>query len=83
MVFVVVWSVLVVAALIATLQSLHRNDFDGLNNIFQIPFALPWFLLPIPAFTHSHVTDAWVTAGMGLVNGVVITAWLTRRHRRP
>jgi hypothetical protein len=58
--FVVVWSLAVAGALQTTLQSLRAEDFDGLNNMFQIPFALPWFLLPLPAVTGwSYETDAW------------------------
>ncbi len=31
------WIALVVGALVLTLQALQRTDFDGLNNILQIP----------------------------------------------
>jgi len=60
------WSLAVAGALAVTLDSLATEDIDGLNNILQIPFALPWFLLPLPGLTGwSNETDAWVTAGMG------------------
>lgn len=80
--FLAVWSVLVIVALANTLASLKSSDFDGLNNLFQIPFALPWFLLPLPALTGwSHETDAWVVAGMGLLNGVLLAHWINRGLR--
>ena len=69
----------VAVALAGTLQSLSQSEFDGLNNLFQIPFALPWFLLPIPAFTHNHVTDAWIDAGWGCLNADLIYCWTARR----
>jgi hypothetical protein len=74
-----VWVVAVAVALLVTLRSLHRDDFDGLNNLFQIPFAMPWFLVPLPRlFGSSHETDAWVTAAMGWMNGVILYALLRR-----
>jgi hypothetical protein len=81
-----VWLVAVTVALIVTLDSLREDDFDGLNNMLQIPFALPWFLLPVPAITGvGHIGDAWVTAGMGWLNGVLILfflpEWVRRRGR--
>jgi hypothetical protein len=69
----------VAVALTATLQSLSQHDFDGLNNMLQIPFALPWFLLPIG--TSDYVWNAWVTAGMGWANAIVVYLWLARRRR--
>jgi hypothetical protein len=78
--FVVVWSLAVAGALQTTLQSLRTEDFDGLNNMFQIPFALPWFLLPLPAVTGwSYETDAWVVAGMGWFNGLILGTWIAHR----
>jgi hypothetical protein len=81
-----VWSLLVGGALFATLHSLRAEPFDGLNNLFQIPFALPWFLIPIGGIW-SHETDAWIAAGMGWFNGLLILmflpAWLSRRRERP
>lgn len=73
------WIVGVGVGLVSTLDSLSHDDFDGLNNMFQIPFALPWFLLPIAALTNSHLTDAWITAGMGLVNAVIVYRWIQRK----
>jgi hypothetical protein len=62
--------------------ALRAEPFDGLNNLFQIPFALPWFLIPIGGIW-SHETDAWIAAGMGWFNGLLILmflpAWLSRR----
>lgn len=65
-------------ALVVTLHSLRTEDFDGLNNLFQIPFALPWFLIPIGGIW-SHETDAWVAAGMGWFNGLLILTLLPAR----
>ncbi len=58
-----VYATLVVVALIVTLRSLSTEDFDGLNNMLQIPLALPWWVV-VPAPT-SHKADALVTAGLG------------------
>jgi hypothetical protein len=78
----ITWAIAVAAALTATLGSLSTDDFDGLNNIFQIPFALPWFLIPIGGIWSDEV-DAWVVAGMGWGNAVILllflSPWLDRR----
>ena len=77
------WAAGTAGALALTLQSLAEEPFDGLNNIVQIPFALPWFLLPLPAvFGWSYETDAWVTAVMGWANAVLLYLLLLRRVRR-
>jgi hypothetical protein len=81
--FLAVWSSLVAGAFVVTLRSLNGTDFDGLNNFWQIPLALPWFMLPIGMLTRSHQTDAWIAAGMGWANGVIIAAWIRRRYRHP
>lgn len=82
LVFLTMWSVAVAGALAVTLHSLNTDDFDGLNNLLQIPLALPWFLLPLPALTGwSHEVDAWAVAAMGWANGLLIAAWLRRRAR--
>lgn len=39
------WLGCVAGALAVTLRSLATDDNDGLNYLFQIPFALPWALL--------------------------------------
>ena len=70
-----------IGALVVTLDSLQSDNFDGLNNILQIPFALPWFLIPIGIVTNNHVVDAWVTAAMGLLNAALIYWWWA--HRQP
>jgi hypothetical protein len=54
---------------------LETDDFDGLNNLFEIPFALPWFLLPIGGIW-SHQIDAWIAAGMGWLNALLILLFL-------
>lgn len=74
-----VWAIGTVLALVATLQSLAHTDFDGLNNAFQIPFAMPWFLLPIGGT--DHVVNAWVAAAFGLANSGFIFLWLALRQR--
>lgn len=73
-----VWAAGTIAALIVTLSSLHTNDFDGLNNITQLPFALPWLLFPTAIWT-SHYQDAWVLAAEGLLNAGILHIWLRRR----
>ena len=75
-----VWTALVVGALVSTLQSLRTEDFDGLNNLLQIPLALPWFLI-MPA-VGSNVVDAWVVAGLGMVNGAFLVILVTLAQRR-
>ncbi len=67
----VLWAVAVGLALARTLDSLRTDDFDGLNNMLQIPLALPWVLVPIGGIW-SHETDAWVVAGMGWLNAVLL-----------
>ncbi len=47
-------------ALVSTLSSLAEHDVDGLNNIWQFPFASPWILRPIEP--SSHVLNVWVAA---------------------
>lgn len=77
-----IWMLAVGAALISTLDSYRTDDFDGLNNIFQIPFALPWFLIPIGGIWSNEV-DAWIAAGMGWLNGLVILFFLPGWRARP
>jgi hypothetical protein len=70
----VAWVALVAVGLLSTLHSLRHDDFDGLNNLLQIPFALPWFLIPIA--TSDHVRNAWMDAGFGLLNaGLLFHLW--------
>lgn len=83
LVFLAGWSLAVTGALAAMLHSLATDDFDGLNNIWQIPFALPWFLVPLPAITSwSYEADAWAVAVMGWMNGFLLAAWIRRCRRR-
>jgi hypothetical protein len=52
--------------------------------MLQIPFALPWFLLPIGGIWSPEV-DAWITAAMGWFNALLILLFLPewrRRHSR-
>ena len=65
-------------ALWTTLDSLSTSDFDGLNNMLQIPFALPWFVIPIGGIW-SHEVDAWVAAGYGWLNALILYGWIARR----
>ena len=83
-----VWTALVAAALLVTLDSLRTDDFDGLNFIFQIPFALPWLLIPIGigfpiGGIGSHETDAWIFAGFGWLNGFLLLLFLEHWLRLP
>ena len=79
LVFLATWSLMVASALAATLSSLRTSDFDGLNNVLQLPLALPWALIPTPARTGwTHTTDAWACALMGLANGMIIAAMMER-----
>lgn len=78
----VLWALATIGALLITLASLEQDDYDGLNNIFQIPLALPWFLLPTAALL-NHLQDAWVAFGEGLLNAVLLHVWLRRRTSRP
>jgi len=71
-----VYAGLVVVALIVTLRSLSKDDFDGLNNLLQIPLALPWWVI-VPAPT-NHKVDAFVTAGLGLLNSGLLYVLLRR-----
>ncbi len=80
MVLALAWAALVVGALVATLQSLRTDDFDGLNNLLQIPLALPWFLV-VPS-VGSHVADAWIAAGLGMVNAVLLFVLVSKGQRR-
>ena len=75
-----IWALLAGGALLVTLGSLNEDGFDGLNNMLQVPFALPWWLI-VPAPT-SHVGDAWLTFGLGVGNAVLVGAVVTRLRRR-
>ncbi|MCZ7525160.1 MAG: hypothetical protein M5U14_01450 [Acidimicrobiia bacterium] len=72
------WLAATAGALLVTLSSLAQDDFDGLNNIFQLPLAFPWVLLPIG--TSNHHLNAWIDAGLGVVNAVLLHFWLRRRR---
>lgn len=79
------WVLLVTIGLVTTLQSLSDDGFDGLNNMLQVLFALPWWLV-VPA-PWSHTVDAWVTAGLGVVNAglvfVLVSRWDAQRGETP
>lgn len=76
-----VYAALVLVALVVTLRSLSKDDFDGLNNMLQIPLALPWWVIvPAPV---SHRADAFVTAGLGLLNSGLLYLLLRRVLARP
>ena len=80
MVLALAWAALVVGGLVTTLESLRTDDFDGLNNMLQIPLALPWFLV-VPS-VGSHTADAWIAAGLGMVNAVLLFVLVSRAQRR-
>lgn len=77
----------VLVALLLTLDSLRQDDFDGLNNVLQLPFALPWILLaPMVGLSvgNDHVLNAYVDAGVGLFNGALLymgMRWFQRWER--
>lgn len=76
----VTWPALCVLAFVVTYISLQHDDFDGLNNMFQVPLALPWFFL---GGSSSHEVNAWVDLGFGLLNVAIFDAvWLYRSRRR-
>jgi hypothetical protein len=79
-----VWVLCVVGALVVTLRSFEHSDFDGLNNMFQIPLAVPWFFLPVilPIDTSDSVRNAWMDAGFGLVNAAILYALIARTRPR-
>ena len=75
------WALCTIGALLITLPSVQPGqDFDGMNNLFQIPFSLPWILLPIG--TDNHQFDAFLAAGMGFVNSGLILRRSLQRARR-
>jgi hypothetical protein len=69
------WLIGTGVALAVTLRSLATQDYDGLNNLFQWPFGLPWMLLPMFSGS-SNVAYAWLSAACGVVNAILIYAWL-------
>lgn len=75
------WAVGTLVALAATLPTLGRGDFGGLNNVPQIPFAFPWLL--VFGITGDERGDPWVLAALGLVNACLIYLFVLWRtvHR--
>jgi hypothetical protein len=75
------WAAAVVYALAVTLRSLAGEDFDGLNNLAQLPLSLPWAFM-VPRGT-DHVANAWLDAGFGLANAALLytalRSWSTDR----
>lgn len=65
-----IWMAGVIIALALTLQPLSKDEFDGLNNLLQLPLALPWGVL-VPA-NPSHAVQAWIDAGWGTLNGALL-----------
>lgn len=43
-----------------------------------MPLSLPWFLLPVGRLM-SHEGDAWMLAGFGWLNAVLIHQYVRRR----
>jgi hypothetical protein len=75
-----VYLLLVVLALLNTLRSLRSEEFDGLNNFLQVPLAMPWFLLIRTGTNRSF--NAFVDAGLGMVNASLLYAFLRLREAR-
>jgi peptidoglycan/LPS O-acetylase OafA/YrhL len=71
---------LVLLALLLTLNSLDTTDSSGLNNLFQVPLALPWWII-VPA-PESHVADAWLTAALGGLNACIVFLAIRALMRR-
>ena len=72
------WALATLVALAVTLSTLGRGDFDGLNNMAQLPLAFPWLLV----VRTSGAADPWVLAALGLVNASLIylvVLWRTVR----
>jgi hypothetical protein len=74
----IAWAAGTVIALVVTLRSLSQDDFDGLNNMLQIPLALPCFVVPTAAVL-SPTRDACIVAGEGLVNALLLHIGLRRQ----
>ena len=68
-----------IALVVVTLRSLDKDDFDGLNNLFQLPLALPWSITPRGT---DHVQNAYIDAGFGALNATLLYLWLRRVRRR-
>ena len=80
----VLWSAADAYALVWTVDSLRKPDgFDGLNNMLQIPLALPWSLMPV-RWMWSYEVNAWIDAVLGWLNALLILLfgpWLSQRAR--
>jgi hypothetical protein len=78
-----VWSLLVLGALLSTLSSLRNDDFDGTNNILQLPLALPWNVIAgfvqLPVRQNTHW--AYLDACFGWLNGALMYAVVRRQDR--
>ena len=61
-----------------TLHSLATYDLDGLNNLFLLPFAFPWLLLPVGNVL-THQQAAWLFAGEGVLNAVILRNQMRKR----
>lgn len=72
-----IYALAVVGALIVTLESLSTGSFHGLDNLPQIPLALPWFII-VPS-TRNYVLDAYISALLGFVNAGIIF-WIVNRY---
>ena len=73
------WALGVAGALAFTLAGIRSGNFDGLNNATQMPFALPWLLIPIG--TRDQVVNAWELAACGWLNAVLIYMWIAYLRR--
>lgn len=73
------WAVATLVALAASLSTLGRGDFDGLDNMAQLPLAFPWLLV----VRTTGAGGPWVLAALGLVNACAIylvVLWRTVRR---
>jgi ABC-type sugar transport system permease subunit len=79
--FALAYLLLVAIALGLALRSLDKQEFDGLNNLFQVLLALPWAISPRGS---DHVLSAYIDAGCGALNAALLLLFLrwVRRRRR-
>lgn len=71
--------VLVGLAAKGTLHSLAHDDFDGLNNLLQLPLAFPWLFLGFP-FNLGEVEYSYFLTCCGAFNALLFYAWLVLRR---
>lgn len=66
----VLWALGAVFAYEATVTSIENGAFDGLNNLYQIPFAFPWWFEQSAG--PDHIANARSDLSLGLLNAALI-----------